>query len=275
MEELRMSWRRFSKEKKRPFKVDFSFGFALRHWVMGDLRYYYASRNNNLVLHTPILVKERGDLGKVLRKLEEVDPLDYAYRRKPNSQWVVVRVTNITWFITDVPGAGLIGSCCCGDGGLPRHIKNNHGLHALERGNSGRAYRNDWMCFFRCLALYEGASILNLELKAKRLRRRASFRTNKDYSGGVSLADLPDLEKIFGVDVFVYSLCDDGSGVDLVRRSLGFHRTRQMYVNLWESLFLHIRREKNTPEVFLADRARKVFQIVHVTIATRLSAKSE
>ena len=141
MEELRHELEEIFQRKKRPFKVNFSFGFVLRHQVTGDLRYYYASRNNNLVLHTPILVKGHGDLGKDLRKLEEVDPFDYAYWRKPNSQKVVVRVTNITWFITDVPGAGLIGSCCCGDA---LHWKGETAAGFIEM--TGCVFLDVWLC---------------------------------------------------------------------------------------------------------------------------------
>ena len=83
-------------KKKETLQGKFQFWVCVEPPVTGGLRYYYARGNN--VLHAPRLVKECDDLGKV-------DLLDYAYRRKPNSQWVAERVTNITWFITNVPGA--------------------------------------------------------------------------------------------------------------------------------------------------------------------------
>ena len=132
------------------FKLNVSFGFILRNNETGELQYHYASRNNHL-FETPFQIATRPDLQQVRDTLLDVDVLEWARLQRPNSKWIVGKVTNITFFITKVRGHPI------GRGkNLPHYIIENRGLEALNcNKNNGKLY-NDNLCFFRALALHNG-----------------------------------------------------------------------------------------------------------------------
>ena len=131
-----------------------------------------------------------------------LDVLEWVRQRRPNFKWVVEQVTNITFFVTKLRGHPI------GRGTyLPSYLAENHGLVALDRNrNNGKIY-SDNMCFFRALALHNGCHPKNLERDAQHYcERYKEFFPEKKKFCGVKLKELIDLEHLYEVNIFVYSL---------------------------------------------------------------------
>ena len=62
----------------------------------------------------------------------------------PDTKWKVVDIPNIIFYVNHVKDAPLGAPIF-----LPEYIKNNHGLRNVSA--------DDHLCFFRCLAVHQGA----------------------------------------------------------------------------------------------------------------------
>ena len=89
------------------FKVNFAFGFILNNTETAALQYHHPSANNNLVLEQPFLVSNQDDLERLYEEVNNIDFVEWIRQQRPNSKWVVDLVTNVTWFITKIPGSSL------------------------------------------------------------------------------------------------------------------------------------------------------------------------
>ena len=74
--------------------------------------------------------------------------------------------------------------------------------------NTGLPYE-DKLCFFRCLAFHRGCQAHNLERDTKHYFER--YAEDDDDFDGVTLEELPELEKLFELNIYVYRLleCED------------------------------------------------------------------
>jgi hypothetical protein len=103
----------------------------------------------------------------------------------------------------------------------------------------------DKLCFFLCLALHRGCHPHNLERDTKHFYEQ--YSEDDDFEG-VSLEELPKLEKLFELNIYVYRHveCYDEDkdktdiGAQLIQRS---HRAyaNSMYLNLYGSHFSYIK----------------------------------
>ena len=84
----------------------------------------------------------------------------------------------------------------------------------------GRPY-NDQKCFFRCLALFQGAKRSNLEKPAQTLLRRFMRKTKKARFEGVRMSDLDVCERVFkvGIEVFEFDESSEPPTLVCLRRS--------------------------------------------------------
>ena len=233
------------------FKVNFSFGFVLRNTETGALQYHGPSANNDLVLEQPFLISSREDLERAIQEISDIDFLEWVRQQRPNSKWVVDLVTNITWFVLklrDHPiGRGKY---------LPGYIVDNYGIDALEsNAKTGKPYEDN-LCFFRCLALHNGCHTKNLERDTQyyyQQYRDAGLSKKKFH--GVKLSELDQLEKVYEVNIQVYSLaptqthCEEHEeneenrpdiSASLIRRSHR-HYACTLYLNLHENHFSYIK----------------------------------
>ena len=125
--------------------------------------------------------------------------------------------------------------------------------------NNGKVY-SDNLCFFRALALHHGCHQKNLERDAQHnYERYRDFFPEKKKFCGVKLKGLIDLEHLYEVNIFVYSLESikpDGEegdednteekntvpdiAVQLVHRSL-YHYPSTLYLNLYQNHFSYIK----------------------------------
>ena len=105
-------------------------------------------------------------------------------------------------------------------GQLPRWLVENRGLDALEKNmHTGRLYA-DHLCYFRCLARYQGCGLKNLERKTRELASTylATLEQPESFAG-VRLRDLHGLDNLFGMHTLVYALGEDGN-MELVHRPM-------------------------------------------------------
>jgi hypothetical protein len=80
--------------QRHAFKVNLAFGFIMRHVETGEYRFFRPFDNVN-IFDAPILISRRSDIGKVLKKLKELDVLAKMAKNRPNTKWLLVLLTNI------------------------------------------------------------------------------------------------------------------------------------------------------------------------------------
>ena len=79
----------------------------------------------------------------------------------PNTQWVFVKATNITFYVGHLVGVPIGSSI-----ELPQYLSRNKGLLALVKSRkNGRPYEDN-KSFFICLPLHNGADIRGVDTPA-------------------------------------------------------------------------------------------------------------
>ena len=157
-----------------PFKLNYSFAYILRNIINEELRYYHASYNNNVMMSTERLISSCQELIKFLHTLAEESFFDKINR--PDSKWKVVDITNITFYVNHIKDAPLGAPIFLSD-----YIKNNRGLRNVSA--------SDLLCFFRCLAVHQGANPHWCKQPAKNLFRAycTRFDVAPEHFSGVQL----------------------------------------------------------------------------------------
>ncbi|KAI8484923.1 hypothetical protein Bbelb_373300 [Branchiostoma belcheri] len=204
------------RDQKTAFKLSMSFGFILRNTETGELRYYYACRNNHCFLEKPALVENE----------------ECARQQRPDSKWIVEAVPNVTFFVAKLNGHPIDTTPS-----LPAYL--------AQRGHIKTTY-----VFFRCLATHYGGSCRDLEASTKIHFQKFLTETGetKDEFQGVTLGMLDRLEKLFQLNIYVYCLQPNNEETDeendylaeLVRRPLSRHKDT-MYLNLYQTHFSYIK----------------------------------
>ena len=185
------------RDQKVAFKVNISLGYILKNKKTGEFRFFWSSQNNQLLFDVPCLVRNSSDKQKLTEHLESLPLIEKVQR--PNSEWVFVKVTNAHFFLYKLKGIPI------GSGiDIPVHLLKNKGLIALVRNlNSGKPYM-DQKCFFRCLALHQGAAVKSLERKTNKLLSYFCEKASIKSFRGVTLDQLEDISRIFNVAINVY-----------------------------------------------------------------------
>ena len=212
-------------EQTTAFKVNLGYGFILMEKQSGRFKYYHSSCNCcGRYLEEPALITNRAYFDSFLEKIHESDILQWTITQRPNSDWVCVLVTNVTFFVNRI----LQHPMGCGGINLPTYVKRNKAVIGLEKDHHSAVYRDN-LCIFRCLALH-------LQRDAAALYAENSDEDVHDFTG-VTLGDLYRVETKFKTNVCVYKLVEtleEKTTAELVRRSL-CHYPDTMYVNLHET----------------------------------------
>ncbi|KAK3725754.1 hypothetical protein QZH41_001058 [Actinostola sp. cb2023] len=232
------------------FRLNLSFGFVLRNTETGNLQYYHASANNNRVFDQPFLMNNANDLQQIIDAIHNLDITEWVKQQRPNSKWIVDVVANVCFYVSKIRGHPIGRSVL-----LPPYILNNRGIISLDcHRRSGLPYR-DQLCFFRCLALHNGCHLKNLERDTKHYFERylEIFPQEDGIFQGIKLEELSELEKLYEINIAVYSLEPDNSDEDkaedldrpeiiarLVQRSHR-HYTSTLYLNLYKYHFSYIK----------------------------------
>ena len=64
------------------------------------MQYHHSWANSNQVFEAPFLVLNREDLEQLRSALENLDVFELARQRQPNSKWIVMDITNTTFYAT-------------------------------------------------------------------------------------------------------------------------------------------------------------------------------
>ena len=208
--ELIYRFKSIFKAQKNSFKVKISLGVILFNKTTEEYAFYRSSQNNQLLLDQPTLIRNSSDKASFIRKLESLDLI--AVISRPNSQWTIAKVTNVTFFVYKLTGTP-IGSPV----ELPSHLANNKGLISLTK-RKGKAY-NDKLCFFRSLSLHMGLPLDGLEGKAKELKNLFCEKGSIKEFEGVTLDQLEEISRIFKVAINVYEQ-DEKRNTDLIFRTI-------------------------------------------------------
>ena len=237
--ELQEPLRQLFEEQTTSFKINCSFAFILKNKTTNRLKYYHSSNNCcGRLLEEPSLITNRGDFDRFLERIKEPDILKWALSQRPNSDWVVELVTNVTYFVNRIlqHPIGCVGLV------IPAYVKNNKSIIALEKDHHGRPYVDN-LCLFRCLGLHLGRDVTTLY---------------EEYTDqpvwkfeGVVIDELPKVESVFEVNIVVYNLREESA--QLVRRSLGKH-DNTMYVNLYEPHFSYIQDMKSYSHSYMCSK---------------------
>ena len=201
------------------FKINYSFGYILKNINDNELRYYHSFFNNSVMMETARLISNRQELIEFLNTLSEESFFEKMNR--PDSKWKVVDIPNITFYINHIKDAPLGAPIS-----LPDYIMNNHGLRNVNA--------DDHLCFFRCLAVHQGADPRRCEKTAKNLFYKYCTRFDvapADFAG-VQLFDFVHLEDFFELNLIAYEL--DGKVAKLVQRSREFYK-ETMRLNVYEN----------------------------------------
>ena len=158
--------------------------------MTNELRYFHAS--GGTVLLSSRLISRTEDLMGFLLSISDDDL--FLSTRKPDSQWVVDKATNITFFLTKRINCPI----GCGQN-LANFVMDNPGIHALIRNNKTGKMYDDNLCLFRCLALHRGNKITALEKETLNLFSCYCnyFQISPTNFSGVTLAKLDQIENLF------------------------------------------------------------------------------
>ena len=222
------------------FKLNLPFGFVLFNNDTEQMQYHHSSANNNRVFDSPFQIRNRQDLDQVRAALENLDVFEWARQQRPNSKRVVMDITNATFYVTKLRDHPIGRSTR-----LPKYVLENRAVVSLDCNEQTGLPYDDKLCFFRCLALHRGCHPHNLERDAKHFYEQYSDGEEFD---GLTLEELPDLEIMFELNIYVYRLVEcydednDTTSVvaQLIQRS---HRAyaNSMYLNLYGSHFSYIK----------------------------------
>ena len=214
------------------FKVSVSFSFILLNKETDELAFYWASRNNQKLFDDAHLVTCDSDFRNMYKRILNVD----LQRRViyPSTKFIYIKTTNVVFFVTKLVGTPIGAGIH-----LPDYLKHNKGLVSLLRSPKTNKLYNDNLCFFRCLALFNGFNIKGLERETKRLFKLycAQASLNLVDFSGVHLDQLEDLSKIFNVGINIYHQKENRE-TELVFRSL--KQDNILYLNLFGNHFSFI-----------------------------------
>ena len=95
-----------------PLGVNLGYGFILMEKQSGRFKYYHSSCNCCGRYHEePALITNRADFDSFLERSHESGILQWAITQIPNSDWVCVHVTNVTFYINRILQHPI---CCVG-----------------------------------------------------------------------------------------------------------------------------------------------------------------
>jgi hypothetical protein len=131
-------------------KVNASVGCLLARRADERYRYFHSSSNNATLLDAPRVISDTNEMRALVNDVMSMDLQREGIQRRPNTEWRLHAVTNVTFYVYKMEGMTRVG---CPDVDVPDYLKKNRGLFLLVTNPcTGRPY-DDRLCFFRCLAV--------------------------------------------------------------------------------------------------------------------------
>ena len=199
-----------------------------------------------------ITIADRKDIIKFMKKIINLDLSTNYYLKKPSSGWVLAGLTNVEIFIfnmKDIP----IGKP---PSDLPDYIKKATSIYTLTHDKKYHDEFKDNKCFFRCLALHQGAKIHGLERITNRLLTQYENQTKKSFKNGVNIHHIPDIEVYFHVAINVYNLKEDGCADIIYLSHLPY---KPMHINLFKNHFSYITNFKAYAKKYQCNMCDRIF----------------
>ena len=184
-------------------KLNLALGFILKNIEDGKFRYFYAHENNTL-LEQSKLVSNKGDMAKLKEILKKTDVIQSFTKERSNTKWRFFKLTNLTIFaatLRDIPMG-------CKDAVLPKSLLKKHTVSCLTYEQNNKKPYKDHLCLFRAFALHlhgnerleeETSKLFNLLLHNSKNPDPSKFQ-------GVCLDDIPSVENIVGINIFIYDI---------------------------------------------------------------------
>ena len=186
------------------FKINVSFGFILCNIKNGELCYCHSSHNLGCTLEAPHLISNQEDFEAFLEAIIEEDILEWARKQRPNTKWIVVFVTNATFYVNHLPDYSI----GCLKIELPEYIKQNKAIIELVKDKHGKLCYQDNLCFFPALAIHQGIPWENNLQMTNAVKHLLALVTTEDPGTfeGMQLQDLPEMEMKFELNIMVFEL---------------------------------------------------------------------
>ena len=200
-------------------KLNLALGFILKNIEDGNFRYFYAHENNTL-LEQSKLVSNKDDMAKLKEILKKTDVIESCTKERSNTKWRFFKLTYTTIFaalLRDTPMG-------CKDVVLPESLLRNPSGNCLTYEENTKKTYKDNLCLFRAIAVHLHGNERLEEETSKLFNLFLINSTNPDPSTfqGVCMDDIPSLEDIVGIIIFIYDIdFFEGAMVgELARRSI-------------------------------------------------------
>ncbi len=180
--------------------LNISASFILYNQENKQLRFFYQSCNTRFFQNGFKKIASQQDFDRILNKISNFSLREKIQYNRPNTKHVFHRLTNFTFLISTIKPNYMKGSFR-----VPEYLKYRKGL-------INPLITDDNLCFFRCLALAQQPLLrsrcnerLTKQLLIKFCTNRAVCINFKDFNG-ILPNQFKLLEKIFNINIYVYSL---------------------------------------------------------------------
>lgn len=129
-------------------KISVSPGFIVRNRDSGTLTYFHSSTNNHQLFDSPRLCRTEQDVRNLISDIQTMDLNEVVRLWRPSTNYDVVDITNLTFYINKLVPYGKIGSPTT----VPPHVKHSKSVLTMERDANNKTY-TDNLCVFRCIAV--------------------------------------------------------------------------------------------------------------------------
>ena len=242
----------FSNESNS-FKLNLAFGFILQHNETAELR-YYKSYSSDPLLDQPITISNRQDLQQILDQLNQMDITTLLHKNRPDTKWRVVLITNIRYFITSTHFP--LGEQCS----LPEYITRQKSIVSLTS-NFHRNKYDDNKCLFRCYCYHKHPKLFEtpteFEKQVNEYYQLFSQHGEEDLSQGVDLNQVQEFEKLFNIDINIFTLYEDGTALPVFKSMCRFKDS--MYLNLHDKHLSYIKDVKQYCKKYQCPSCKKLF----------------
>lgn len=244
-------------DQRFKFKVQASLGYILYDNTNKKMRYWHASSGNDKLLDEPILIEGENDYNNFVSKLGNKDFLQHATKSRPNTTFSLHLLTNVTIYVYPIQNHSI--GCPTT---LPPSIKSNRAIVCADLDSNGKPFTNN-MCIFRAIALSRNQnSTLERSTKSYFNQFLSHEGIPKSSYKGISLLQIPKIERLFNLSITVYSLQELGDGemcACLISRPSTKYKEK-LYLHLQDNHFSWIKNLQGYTKSFKCIYCSKLFR---------------
>jgi hypothetical protein len=194
-------------QQTHPIRINLSFGTILQHNTDRTHYSYSFAGTNSLFFDQAKLVSSSQDLQtRLINHISREDIVEQIKTRVNSvsgSSWDVAIITDVVMYVailSHYSGAGAPVR-------LPDYIWRNRALVSLARNHMNHSYDDD-LCLFRCLALYSGFCLADVEEPAREMFQQWCDAREIDPTTfhGITMEEVSEVEDLFDVNIDVYEM---------------------------------------------------------------------